>query len=1486
MLNQHSVNNSLAAKGIQLLAIIILFTAFSPAQENVARMNSQFVKPLRGNGLCFTENQGQMVDMQQHLRPDILYKGEFGGADIYIRKMGVSYVLSNMAEVMNDINERIESIEEEMKRNDPALFNKQKLKDELTQKALIKLHRVDVDFENCNPNPEIVTLEQLEGYTNYYYSHCPQGVTNVNSFNQIIAQNVYPNIDVKYYASTSLSTGASTSLSTGGLKYDIVVRPGGDPDQIKLKYIGVRELKLINENSSAGLITRLRVETDFGELNEYMPKVYQNINGKIVDVKAEYNLAFASGGGESKDIVTFKLGNYNSAFPLVLDPWFSYYGGISSDGGNDVFADPSGNVVFTGITSSTDFPVSPGAFQIAISTNSDAFVVKMDPNGVRLWATYFGGTHIDDGNGITTDNVGNILVTGSTQSTDLPVGSSGINIVHQSTNGGSRDAFLLKLSPTGARLFATYYGGLGSEDNASVASDGTNMYMYGQTISPNAISTPGAFQTGLADAVGDVFVTKFTSTGARIWATYLGGTAWEGCRNDITYDPVNSYIYIAGYTQSTNFPVAAGYDMTAGGGMDAFLVKLDPSGNRIWATYYGGTGYDGGFGIATDASGDIILAGYTESASSISSVGAQQTVYGAGNMDGYIVKFNSNCVRLWGTYLGGNTYDVIQGGVVVDKNKNIYVFGEWEEATSGNYPISSCAYQTAFGGVEDQFIAKYSPAGKQLCITYLGGTTEDDLDSGGEIAIYDNSLYITASTAGGYPVTPGAFQTVHTGGNLTDAFIGKLCINICEAKVSGLDYTSSSANVCTNAPVTFTSIINSSCDTSGYKFQWTFPGGSPSSSAATTPLVTYAAPGSYAVKLVLTTACKKDSVVKSSYITVTNCGCTLSAVTSVVSNINCSGSAGSANVIISNGAGPYTYSWSNGSSGVTFATVISATGLLANTYTVTINEGSCFSISTVTITQALTISSVTAVNVTCNGAGNGNATAAISGSGGTYTYSWSNGVSSITTATSHVVNNLVPGTYTVTISRGGCLSTSMVTITQPPLIVSGISAQWICPANSGTSTLYPANGNPPYTYLWSNGQTTSTVSGLSAGTYSVTLTDASGCSSTRTAQIGPPSIKVSSVNISCTTGGSATVTPTGGVSPFIYSWSHGPTASTVSGLLAGNYTVSVTDGNGCIVTHVFNITGTSSASATFSQSPTGIICIGTTVNFTNTGSVGAGVTYNWRVVPGSGSLVSGTTANFSYKFLAVGSYSVTDTVKSGGCLATFSRSISVINCSGPTVTAVGSSVCSGSCATVTSNGVGGTTPYTYTWSNSATTQNINPCPVSTTTYTVTIRDSGGNTSTSTAVVTVNPPLTATVSPTQITCNGSANGSVSASGSSGTIPYVYNWSNGQTTQVISGLTAGNYTVTITDSKGCSSISTAAIISPSAIVGRFAKGTAGCAGCGCKQWVLVNAIGGTSPYTYAWPDGYINRYKNQLCPGNYTINIKDKNGCSVNVNLISP
>jgi hypothetical protein len=927
---------------------------FNQGQTIPAKNSENSVKPknallcgnsstsLRGNGMKFTQNKGQIIDVNKHLRPDILFKGDGGGADVYIRKTGMSYVQSNMGEVIHEVDEQLEELE---KKTDH--FNKEQKKQELMQKQNFKIQRVDVEFAGSNPNPQTLTADQVEGYSNYYYGHCPQGITNVNSYNVVTQKNIYKNIDVKYYGGKEK-----------GLKYDIVVNPGADPNQIKLKYSGAEKIEIKNGE--------FRISNFFGEIIETLPKVYQIINGKVVDVKAGYALESIVVSPKplvtkqntndsrltTKDyIITFKLETYNSQLPLIIDPWATYFGGTDTDVARSITTDKTqGNVLVTGWTSSTNFPIL-GAFQssnnggMALqSYGGDVFVAKLSPAGARIWATYYGGSEGDCGSSIATDKLDNVVITGTTRSSNFPTGTSGGGTICQQNifGGGSLfvgtyqdggDAFVLKFDTNGLRLWATYYGGDKDDAGNGIAVDNVgNIVISGSTQGGTFPISAVAQQIVFGGGGGDAFAIKFNSFGARMWGTYYGGNQYD-TGTGITIDSGNNIVFTG--SASGNFPLSATpfQPIFGGGGGDAFVVKLNSLGTTIWATYFGGPTNEGGFGIAIDNADNIIFTGITGgNGFPVGTSGPpniiQQAVFGGGgNRDAILVKLDNNGSRLWATYYGGPTEDYGYS-LAIDLNNNIFLIMDVEDAPAPNL-IDACALQSIFNGgsatnpyggsPEDQLLVKFTPFGKKICSTYMGGMGEDELDNafgtgGPSIAIFGSSLYIAGGTDGGYPVTAGAFQNTYAGPGFAfhyiggDAFIASLCTNICEGTILGVTYTT--AGTC---PVTFIPTITSSCDTTGYKYQWTFTGGSPASSTALNPLVSFGSIGNHDVKLVVTTICKKDSITIPLNVATSCVGCALSAQY-IKGTATCS-TCGCKEWIMVNakdGTPPYSYSWPAG----------------------------------------------------------------------------------------------------------------------------------------------------------------------------------------------------------------------------------------------------------------------------------------------------------------------------------------------------------------------------------------------------------------------------------------------------------------------------------------------------------------------------------------------------------------------------------------------
>ena len=284
-------------------------------------------------------------------------------------------------------------------------------------------------------------------------------------------------------------------------------------------------------------------------------------------------------------------------------------------------------------------------------------------------------------------------------------------------------------------------------------------------------------------------------------------------------------------------------------------------------------------------------------------------------------------------------------------------------------------------------------------------------------------------------------------------------------------------------------------------------------------------------------------------------------------NVSCNGGAdGSATATATGGTAPYIYLWSNA------ATPATVTGLAAGNYSVTVTDANgCSSVQNVTITEpnALTGSISSQTNVACNGGTDGSATATATGGTAPYTYLWSNA------ATTATATGLAAGNYNVTITdANGCTTNvSNINITEPTALTSSISSQTNVACNgasTGAATVTTTGGTAPYTYLWSNASTTATATGLAAGNYNVTITDANGCTTNvSNINITEPTALTSSIssqtNVACNgaSTGAATVTANGGTAPYTYLWSNAATTATATGLVAGTYTVTVTDANGC-----------------------------------------------------------------------------------------------------------------------------------------------------------------------------------------------------------------------------------------------------------------------------------------------------------------------------------
>jgi uncharacterized repeat protein (TIGR01451 family) len=712
-----------------LLATQLVFT-----QANKETLPNKFNQQLsKQNTAVFEENKGQMKDQNWQPRPDVLYYGKSEGMNYYIRNSGISYQLSrveNWKDAEDDLREPKE---------------KKKVPDQ------IGTYRVDAEWLNCNKNFAVEKRKAVEGYNNYY--NVPEGVAPalfVKQYESITLKNLWSGIDVHYYS------------TNGFLETDYIVAPGADYKQIQIEVKGAE----LSADAEGNLI----MKTPFGEIREGKLKVYQN--NELLEAEWVIN----------KGLISFEIYNYNPALALRIDPltrvWGTYCGGTQYESGEpSCTVDKSGNVYLSGMTASLN-GISSGGHQNAYGgavQEGDAFLVKFNSSGARQWATYYGGNGDEHGNSCATDKNGNVFLAGWTSSS-IAIASSG----HQNTYGGGNfDAFLAKFNTNGVLQWGTYYGDNGFDKGYGCATDNNNnVYLSGNTTSTNGISLNGHQNIYGTGGSGDGFLVKFDSSGTRQWGTYYGGSGSEFVNVCATDNSGN--VCISGYTTSTSAIAHSGHQSTyGGGGYDAFIAKFDASGVRKWGTYYGGTENDLGLSCASDDNGNFYLSGRTKSITNIAFNGHQNAFAGGGVTnaygDAFLVKFDSIGTRLWGTYYGGSNEEY-HASCATDAGGNVYLAG----ITISVNGIALNGYKNTYNGVnQDGFLARFSPNGVRQWGTYYGGGSSDQAYA----CAIDNSnnVYLAGKASSTTEIATYGYQNTYGGGS-SDAYIVKFK----QPKINGL----------------------------------------------------------------------------------------------------------------------------------------------------------------------------------------------------------------------------------------------------------------------------------------------------------------------------------------------------------------------------------------------------------------------------------------------------------------------------------------------------------------------------------------------------------------------------------------------------------------------------------------------------------------------------------------------------------------------------
>lgn len=608
-------------------------------------------------------------------------------------------------------------------------------------------------------------------------------------------------------------------------------------------------------------------------------------------------------------------------------------------------------------------------------------------------------------------------------------------------------------------------------------------------------------------------------------------------------------------------------------------------------------------------------------------------------------------------------------------------------------------------------------------------------------------------------------------------------------------------------------------------------------------------------------------------------------LTTTSSALDCANdSSGRVSVAAFDGTAPYSYVWSNGQTATTL------NNLANGTYGVTVTDANgCVHMDSATVVAPPPLVATANIlqNALCNGSATGIATASSTGGVAPYSYVWSSGAFSAT------ATSLAAGVYTVTVlDVNKCQATASVTISTPSSVIVSAQVDTLyhgqvirCTgAQDGQATANASGGTGPYTYQWSSGDTTATATGLDATTYGVIATDLNGCSDTAQVTLNEPTPVVVTAGtvgaISCagSSDGSALASASGGTGPYTYQWSTGATGALDTTLRVGTHAITATDVNGCTAVTTVNLPEPNPIVLRLSATNTN--CVGSSTGTATVfaqGGVG-GYQYRWSSGQTTPVATGLTTATYMVTVTDANGCSMADSISIGGPvpLALIFSDVVDIDC---TVNPTGSA---------TATATGGNGPYQYLWNGQtlgATANNLlygwNVVQVS---------DARGCTLEDSIFINQPNPMALTTTSTDVGCFGAADGSANVDVSGGTAPYTYTWSNSSlNTDNRTGLSAGNYSVTVTDSIGCLAVATFTLQQSSPIITQFTEVVATDCNNGTTGSLTAAAQGGTPLYTFQWSTGNQQTDStasrlDHLTAGRYGVTITDANGCSTTLDTI--
>ncbi|MDT8324108.1 MAG: hypothetical protein RRA94_08360, partial [Bacteroidota bacterium] len=674
----------------------------------------------------FQENRGQFVDAKGGVRNEILYTARVPGAQLYVRPDGISTVFTRVTPE-GELHDRNGAREKR-----PVAHRSRGEKRET--------HRVDMTLVGCNPAAVIRADARVDGVVNFYADRFPEGLLGVREFRRIVYEEIYQHIDLELLT------------VDGRVKYNFIVRPGGCAKDIRMRYEHADDVSVHADGS-------LVITTPLGSMQEDAPLCWTGEDERPVAARFVVD----------DRTIRFAVSGYDSARTLIIDPWATYYGGSEWDFGHDIVVDAANNLYVAGAAGSTNAIASSGAHSTTFTgPRQDGFLVKFNAAGQREWGTYF------------EPNIEHEEVSGdqSWPHISLALHPDGQSVFVANTCQGSTasgddgDIAVARFNQFGTLLWKRYLRGEFIDRCSGVATDPAgNVFISGWTRSATGIATPGAFRTTRSGNVSDAFLAKYREDGTLLWSTYFGGEGFDRpC--DITADAAGNVV-VAGVTMSDTGIATPGAHQTlkapglpaiSGSRSDAFIVKFDGSGQRLWGTYYGVAGEENWFGIANDNQDNIYVVGQSQASSGLATPGAYRTTNTGGV---FLVKFDAGGVRDWCTYFSGANRLRLDA-ITVAASGNIYLggtsYGFSGIGTPGTHMPTQRSYQ-------DAVMAKFDASGQLEWATYFGGEHHDRIT--GVTVDATEMLYFvgwTGSTEG--IATKSAYQPVLDG--TYDAFFNNI----------------------------------------------------------------------------------------------------------------------------------------------------------------------------------------------------------------------------------------------------------------------------------------------------------------------------------------------------------------------------------------------------------------------------------------------------------------------------------------------------------------------------------------------------------------------------------------------------------------------------------------------------------------------------------------------------------------------------------------